>query len=87
LGRFLNAALMVCSLEREDIMSKRETSFYLFLGVSIGFAVGASAGLLFAPASGEKTRRMLRKKAEKGQEYLAELSDSAGEIGKKMTRS
>jgi gas vesicle protein len=45
------------------------------------------AGLLFAPATGEKTRRMLRKKAQKGRGYLAELSDSASEIGKKITRS
>lgn len=68
-------------------MNKPETSFYFFLGISIGLVVGASAGLLFAPATGEKTRRMLRKKAEKGGQYLADLSDSAGEIGKKITGS
>jgi gas vesicle protein len=68
-------------------MNKPETSFYFFLGISIGLVVGASAGLLFAPATGEKTRRMLRKRAERGGAYLAELSDSAAELGKKMTAS
>jgi gas vesicle protein len=68
-------------------MNNPETRFYFFVGVSVGLIVGASAGLLFAPASGEKTRRMLRKHAEKGGAYLAELSDSAAELGKKMTGS
>jgi gas vesicle protein len=71
----------------EDIMNKLETRFYFFVGVSVGLVVGASAGLLFAPATGEKTRRMLRKRGEKGGAYLAELSESAAELGKKMTGS
>ena len=59
-------------------------NFFLLLGVGIGFAAGVSIGLLFAPKSGEKTRRWLRRKAELGQKYLAQLSDSASEIGEKM---
>lgn len=42
------------------------------------------ARLLFALASGEKTRRLLRKEANTGQQYLGDLSDSVKEIGRKM---
>jgi gas vesicle protein len=62
---------------------KNKTQLF-FLGVGIGLAVGLSAGLLFAPTSGEKTRRLLRKEAKKGQQYLAELSDSVSEMGRKV---
>jgi gas vesicle protein len=53
---------------------------YFFLGMGIGVAVG----ILFAPKSGEETRRYLRDKADEGKDYLKKRSDdlieSAGEI-------
>ena len=42
------------------------------LGVLAGFAVGALAGILFAPAKGEDTRRDISKKSE---EMIDELKD------------
>jgi gas vesicle protein len=36
-----------------------------------GVALGATISLLFAPASGEETRRMIREKAGEGRDKLA----------------
>jgi gas vesicle protein len=53
---------------------------YFFLGMGIGVAVG----ILFAPKSGEETRRLLREKADEGKDYIKKRGDglieSAGEI-------
>ena len=53
---------------------------YFFLGLGIGVAVG----LLFAPQSGEDTRRVIRTKADEGTDYVKrrsdELKDSAAEV-------
>lgn len=35
-----------------------------------GLGVGAAAGILFAPSSGDETRQQLRQRAEEGREYL-----------------
>jgi gas vesicle protein len=35
-----------------------------------GLGVGAAAGILFAPRSGEETREELRHRAEEGREYI-----------------
>ncbi len=37
-----------------------------------GAAIGAAVALLYAPASGEETRKYLGKKAEKGRDALAD---------------
>jgi len=42
----------------------------LILGVLAGVAAGTTLGLLFAPDSGENTRKKI---AETGEDYLAEL--------------
>lgn len=39
-----------------------------------GLGVGAAAGILFAPKSGEETREELRHRAEEGREYLKRRS-------------
>jgi gas vesicle protein len=63
-----------------------------------GVAVGATVALLYAPQSGEDTRKKLRRKAERGRDYLEdrgkefyrkgrELADEANDLferGKKM---
>lgn len=53
---------------------------YFFLGLGIGVA----AGLLFAPKSGEETRRFLLDKAEEGKEFVKrrgeDWRDSASEV-------
>lgn len=37
-----------------------------------GAAIGAAVALLYAPQSGEETRRQLRQKADEGREQLSE---------------
>jgi gas vesicle protein len=44
---------------------------YFFLGLGIGVA----CGVLFAPSSGEDTRRLLLDKADEGKDYLKTKSD------------
>ena len=43
---------------------------YFFLGLGLGVAVG----VLFAPQSGEETRRLLKDKAEEGADYVRRKS-------------
>jgi len=54
------------------------SSFLLGLGVGIGI------GMLFAPKSGEETRRIIKDKTGEGTDYVkqrgAELRDSAGDL-------
>ena len=42
-----------------------------------GAAIGAAVALLYAPQSGEETRRQLRQKADEGREHL---TDSGREL-------
>lgn len=42
------------------------------LGVLVGFAVGATAGILFAPDKGSSTRKKISKKSDA---YVDELED------------
>ena len=61
-------------------MADEKKFSYFFLGMGIGVAVG----ILFAPKTGEETRRLLREKADEGKDYIKkrgdDLIDSAGEI-------
>ena len=56
---------------------------YFFLGMGIGVAVG----ILFAPKSGEETRRIIRDRADEGRGYVKrrseELRDSASDLVEK----
>ncbi len=49
-----------------------------------GFGIGAAVALLFAPQSGEETRKLIADKAEEGKEYIAgkgrELRRQADEL-------
>lgn len=49
-----------------------------------GFGIGAAVALLFAPQSGEETRKQIGEKAQEGKEYVAsrgrELRKQAEEI-------
>lgn len=48
-----------------------------------GLGVGALVGLLFAPRTGEETRRLIGEKATEGRDYMTrksrDLADQAGE--------
>ncbi len=48
---------------------------YFFLGLGIGVAIG----LLFAPKSGEETRRLIRDKAEEGREFVKKRAEEVKE--------
>jgi gas vesicle protein len=47
-----------------------------------GVAMGATIALLFAPASGEQTRRAIGRQASRGRESLADAGRDALELGK-----
>jgi gas vesicle protein len=58
--------------------------------LSFGMGIGALAGILFAPKSGEETREYLAQKAEEGKEYtrskareLRERAEDVVERGKR----
>lgn len=56
----------------------------IVLGTLAGLAVGAIAGILFAPGKGSKTRRRIM---EKGNDYIDELKskfDGNGKAAKKV---
>lgn len=48
-----------------------------FLWFLAGLGVGAVAGVLYAPRSGNETREALRSKAEEGREYMRNRADTA----------
>ncbi|HEY2844743.1 MAG TPA: YtxH domain-containing protein [Bryobacteraceae bacterium] len=49
-----------------------------------GAALGASVALLYAPQSGEVTRRYLNKKARKGREAFGDVSRDALDKGRDL---
>jgi len=53
-----------------------------FLWFLAGLGVGAVAGVLYAPRSGNETREALRSKAEEGREYMRHrASDARSQAG------
>lgn len=64
-----------------DIIVEEDSSLpYFLLGIGIGVAVG----VLFAPQSGEETRRLLKDKAEEGADFVrrrtSEVQDQASDL-------
>jgi len=55
---------------------KDGNSFLWFLA---GLGIGAIAGVLYAPRSGDETREALRSKAEEGREYVRDRAKQARE--------
>ncbi len=49
-----------------------------------GIAIGASIALLYAPASGEETRRTIAKKTKQGREAISDSGKEMLERGKEM---
>ena len=48
---------------------------YFFLGMGIGVAIG----ILFAPKSGEETRKLIRSKADEGKKYVKKRTEEVRE--------
>ncbi len=49
-----------------------------------GIAIGATVALLYAPATGEDTRRQLSRKAQRGADALADSGNDLLERGREM---
>src|SRR3954462_4293712 len=49
----------------------------------IGLGIGALSALLFAPQSGEKTRKLIRRKYENALDTVEDWSDQAGDVWEK----
>jgi gas vesicle protein len=65
------------------IVEKREAGIGTFL---IGLAVGAGAALLFAPQSGEETRRGIARRARRAQEAAVDfVVDVSGTVADKFS--
>ena len=64
-------------------MADNNNLSYFFLGLGVGVGVG----LLFAPKSGEETRRLLRDKADESRDYVkrrsTEVKDSASDLAER----
>jgi gas vesicle protein len=73
----------------EGPVAERQWDAPSFLtGVLLGAAIGAGIALLFAPGSGEETRRLVRKKArsltrEAGEGYLSARDETRKAIREK----
>ncbi|MBC7292690.1 MAG: YtxH domain-containing protein [Thermoleophilia bacterium] len=50
----------------------------------VGVGVGAAIALLYAPQSGVRTRRQIRRAAEDAQSYLEELGEELIERGREL---
>ncbi|MGH7935913.1 MAG: YtxH domain-containing protein [Chthoniobacterales bacterium] len=49
----------------------------------IGLGIGALSALIFAPQSGEKTRRIIRRKYDDARDTVEDWSDQAGDMWEK----
>jgi len=50
---------------------------------AIGVTAGATAALLYAPQSGEKTRRQVRRKLEDASDYVRDTADTISDRASK----
>ena len=50
-------------------------SWKVWAAFTVGVAAGASVALLYAPQSGERTRRQLRRSVEDAGDYLKDTAD------------
>jgi len=53
---------------------------------AVGVAAGAAVALIYAPQSGEKTRRQLRRGFEDASDYLKDTAETIGEHAEKYVR-
>lgn len=58
-------------------MSDRDSNSFLWFLAGLG--IGAMAGVLYAPRSGDETRQALRSRAEEGREFVRERARQARE--------
>jgi len=52
----------------------------------VGVAAGAAVALLYAPQTGEKTRRQLRRNLEDAGDYIKDAADNLGDHAEKYVK-
>ncbi|MFN8862019.1 MAG: YtxH domain-containing protein [Gemmatimonadaceae bacterium] len=76
--------------QEEEQMARRMDARTLGIGMLIGAAIGAGAALLLAPASGEDTRRLLRRNARrlynKGSDAVADLAEDTERTARRLAQ-
>jgi gas vesicle protein len=73
----LGATIRLAKKLEGIIMSERDSSSFLWFLAGLG--IGAIAGVLYAPRSGDETREAIRSKAEEGREFMRERARQARE--------
>ncbi len=62
----------------------------LAVGLIVGALLGGAAALLWAPASGDETRKLLRRNArrlqERGRDAMGDFGDDAGRTARRLAR-
>lgn len=53
---------------------------------TVGVAAGAAVALIYAPQTGEKTRKQLRRGFEDASEYAKDVADTLGDHAEKIIR-
>jgi gas vesicle protein len=53
---------------------------------TVGVAAGAIVALIYAPQTGEKTRKQLKRKIEDAGDYLKDASENLGEYADKAVK-
>ena len=53
---------------------------------AVGVAAGAAVALIYAPQSGEKTRRQLRRGLEDAGDYIKDAADTFGDHAEKYVK-
>jgi gas vesicle protein len=53
---------------------------------TVGVAAGATVALIYAPQTGEKTRKQLKRKLEDAGDYLKDATDNLGDYADKAVK-
>ncbi|GGH13174.1 YtxH domain-containing protein [Silvibacterium dinghuense] len=53
---------------------------------TVGVAAGAAVALIYAPQSGEKTRRQLKRNFEDATDYIKDAADTLGDHAEKYVK-
>lgn len=74
----------ICDCCKDGCDCKKRTGVKFAIGAALGVAVGAVAGILFAPKSGEKTRKDIK---EIGNKAIKEGKDVGKDFAKKAKKA